>query len=370
MDDFRLRVFIAAAKSLSFTRCAEQLYISQPAVSKHIGELESRYKAQLFERHGSRLVLTDAGRTLLAYAERITDEYRKLQYEMSLKTDREGGRLRLGASSTIAQYLLPRVLARFTVRFPDVRVSLISGNSQQIEQALARHDIDLGLVESASHHQGLHYMKFVPDELVLVADAAGAYGRCEEVTLDELRRMPLVLREQGSGTLEVIARYLADRGIRLSALRVVMQLGSTESIKSFILNSDTVAIVSVMSVFEELRSGKMRVIEIEGCTIERDFSFVRLDGQTDALADRFIEFARNTLQRKTPTVEAGVRIRHFPCAGFGDPVAEVSAVTRGRDTGSFANPFLRKRKLHRESAGVFTTRLIYLMLRVGIQDIS
>ena len=118
MDDFRLRVFIAAAKSLSFTRCAEQLYISQPAVSKHIGELESRYKAQLFERHGSRLVLTDAGRTLLAYAERITDEYRKLQYEMSLKTDREGGRLRLGASSTIAQYLLPRVLARFTVRFP------------------------------------------------------------------------------------------------------------------------------------------------------------------------------------------------------------------------------------------------------------
>lgn len=85
MDDFRLRVFIAAAKSLSFTRCAEQLYISQPAVSKHIGELESRYKAQLFERHGSRLVLTDAGRTLLAYAERITDEYRKLQYEMSLK---------------------------------------------------------------------------------------------------------------------------------------------------------------------------------------------------------------------------------------------------------------------------------------------
>lgn len=295
MDDFRLRVFIAAAKSLSFTRCAEQLYISQPAVSKHIGELESRYKAQLFERHGSRLVLTDAGRTLLAYVERITDEYRKLQYEMSLKTDREGGRLRLGASSTIAQYLLPRVLARFTVRFPDVRVSLISGNSQQIEQALARHDIDLGLVESASHHQGLHYMKFVPDELVLVADAAGAYGRCEEVTLDELRRMPLVLREQGSGTLEVIARYLADRGIRLSALRVVMQLGSTESIKSFILNSDTVAIVSVMSVFEELRSGKMRVIEIEGCTIERDFSFVRLDGQTDALADRFIEFARNTL---------------------------------------------------------------------------
>ena len=295
MDDFRLKVFITAARTLSFTRTAEQMFISQPAVSKHVGELESRYKVQLFVRRGSRLELTAAGETLLTCAERLAGDYPRMEYEMGLCASAVEGELRLGASTTIAQYLLPRVLARFTARFPDVRVSLISGNSQQIEQALARHDIDLGLVESASHHQGLHYMKFVPDELVLVADAAGAYGRCEEVTLDELRRMPLVLREQGSGTLEVIARYLADRGIRLSALRVVMQLGSTESIKSFILNSDTVAIVSVMSVFEELRSGKMRVIEIEGCTIERDFSFVRLDGQTDALADRFIEFARNTL---------------------------------------------------------------------------
>lgn len=295
MDDFRLRVFIAAAKTLSFTRCAEQLYISQPAVSKHIGELESRYKTQLFERHGSRLSLTDAGRTLLAYAERITDQYRKLRYEMSLATDREGGVLRLGASSTIAQYLLPRILARFKARFPDVQLSLLSGNSQQVEQALVRHDIDLGLVESASHHQGLRYTKFVPDELVLVADAAGAYGRCEEVTVEELCRLPLVLREEGSGTLEVIARYLAEQGVRLSALHVVMRLGSTESIKSFIRNSDTAAIVSVISVFEELRTGKLRVIEIEGCAIERDFSFVRLEGQSDALADRFMEFARNTL---------------------------------------------------------------------------
>ena len=116
MDDFRLRVFITAAKTLNFTKCAEQLYISQPAVSKHIGELESRYKVQLFERSGSRLALTEAGRVMLEHAERIADGYRRLQYEMDLFTDRLGGELKVGASTTIAQYVLPQVLARFTAR--------------------------------------------------------------------------------------------------------------------------------------------------------------------------------------------------------------------------------------------------------------
>lgn len=97
MDDFRLRVFITAAKTLNFTKCAEQLFISQPAVSKHIGELESRYKVQLFERSGSRLALTEAGRVMLEHAERIADGYRRLQYEMDLFTDRLGGELKVGA---------------------------------------------------------------------------------------------------------------------------------------------------------------------------------------------------------------------------------------------------------------------------------
>lgn len=121
MDDFRLRVFITAAKTLNFTKCAEQLFISQPAVSKHIGELESRYKVQLFERSGSRLALTEAGRVMLEHAERIADGYRRLQYEMDLFTDRLGGELKVGASTTIAQYVLPQVLARFTARFPEVK---------------------------------------------------------------------------------------------------------------------------------------------------------------------------------------------------------------------------------------------------------
>lgn len=162
MDDFRLKVFITAARTLSFTRTAEQLFISQPAVSKHVGELESRYKTQLFVRRGSRLELTPAGETLLTCAERLAGDYRRMEYEMSLCASAVEGELRLGASTTIAQYLLPPILARFTTRFPGVRVSMMSGNSDQVEQALCGRSIDLGMVESLSRRQGLHYTLFAP----------------------------------------------------------------------------------------------------------------------------------------------------------------------------------------------------------------
>ena len=282
MDDFRLKVFIAAARTLSFTRAAEQLYISQPAVSKHVGELESRYKVQLFTRRGSRLELTDAGRTMLEAAGRLLDDYRRLEYEMSLCADQTGGELRLGASTTIAQYLLPPILAHFTARFPGVRVSMSSGNSAEVEQALGEHAVDLGLVESLSRRQGLHYTLFRPDELVLVARPGGKYARRETVTPEELPRIPLVLRESGSGTLEVIAAALAARGIRLSQFDVTMRLGSTEGIKAFVRNSDAMAIVSVISVVDELRSGALRIVDIEGLTLSREFVFVHAEAEPAA----------------------------------------------------------------------------------------
>ena len=292
MDDFRLRVFITAARTLSFTRTAEQLCISQPAVSKHVGELESRYGLQLFTRRGSRLELTEAGRTLLASAERVADDYRRLEYEMSLCTGQTEGELRLGASTTIAQYLLPPILARFTTRFPKVRVSLLSGNSGQVEQALGDHAVDLGLVESVSRRQGLHYTPFRADELVLVARPGGKYARTESVTPEALCRIPLVLRENGSGTLEVIIAALADRGIRLSQLNVVLRLGSTEGIKGFVRHSDAMAIVSAFSVVDELRSGALRIVDLEGLTLLRDFVFVHNEAHPARLVRQFLDFVR------------------------------------------------------------------------------
>lgn len=237
MDDFRLKVFITAARTLSFTRTAEQLFISQPAVSKHVGELESRYKTQLFVRCGSRLELTPAGETLLACAERLAGDYRRMEYEMSLCASAVEGELRLGASTTIAQYLLPPILARFTTRFPGVRVSMMSGNSDQVEQALCGRGIDLG-------------------------------------------------------TLEVIKTALGKAGIRIPELNVVMRLGSTEGIKAFVRNSDAMAILSVISVVNELRSGTLRIVDVDSLALTRDFVFVHPEAEPARLVRQFVDFAR------------------------------------------------------------------------------
>lgn len=292
MDDFRLKVFLTAARTLSFTRTAEQLFISQPAVSKHIGELESRYKVQLFARRGSRLELTEAGSVMRTCAERLDDEYRRLEYEMGLCTSQVEGELRLGASTTIAQYLLPPILAKFSSRFPDVRISLVSDNSGQIEKALESHTIDLGMVESASCRQGLHYSLLAPDELVLITRTGGNYARTESVTPEQLRQIPLVLRENGSGTLEVIAAALSGVGVRVSQLKVVMHLGTTEGIKAFVRNSDAMAIVSVISVVDELRSGVLRIVDVDSLSLRRDFSFVHTEAEPVALVRQFMEFAK------------------------------------------------------------------------------
>ena len=307
MDDFRLKVFITAARTLSFTRTAEQLCISQPAVSKHVGELESRYRAQLVNRRGSRLELTDAGRTLLDAAERILDDYRRMEYEVSLCTRQTEGELRLGASTTVAQYLLPPILARFTARFPGIRISMLSGNSGQIEHALEEHAIDLGIVESMSRRQGLHYTLFAHDELVLITRTGGKYARTESLTADALRHIPLVLREEGSGTLEVIAAALAAAGIRLPQLHVIMRLGTTEGIKSFVRNSDTMAIVSVISVVDCLRSGVLRIVDWEDLTMRRDFSFVHAETTPAPLAGQIIALARANLCSPQPSTRTSAQ---------------------------------------------------------------
>ena len=152
--------------------------------------------------------------------------------------------------------------------------------------------MDLGLVESLSRRQGLHYTLFAPDELVLVARTGGPYARTDAVTPDRLRQIPLVLREGGSGTLEVIKTALGKAGIRIPELNVVMRLGSTEGIKAFVRNSDAMAILSVISVVDELRSGTLRIVDVDSLALTRDFVFVHPEAEPARLVRQFVDFAR------------------------------------------------------------------------------
>ena len=290
MDEFRLRVFVTAARTLSFSKCAAALNITQPAVSRHIGELEARYGMPLFTRGTSGVALTKAGELLLSHAESLLSAYQKMDYDMELLSQTSQGRLSIGASTTIAMYLLPPVLASFMELSGGVEVSMLSGNSENVEQWLRDGTVDIGFVENASRRPWLHYEPLMADELVLVAGTQGRYGTLESVTPEELRGLPLVLREKGSGTREIIERALSRRGICVEDLNVVIELSSTEAIKSFVRSSDTLAIVSVIALHRELADGSLRIVDIDGVDMPREFATAVRPGEFSGLNARFHDF--------------------------------------------------------------------------------
>ena len=286
-----MKVFQSVAKNLSFTKASQDLFISQPAITKHIQELESTYQTRLFDRQGSKICLTESGKLLLEHCERILDDYKRLEYEMHLLHNEYKGGLRLGASTTIAQYVLPPLLASFIKKFPHISLSLTNGNTRDIEAALQEHSIDLGLVEGVFRLPNLKYTTFLEDELVAVTRMGSKLPVDDEITPEDLLNLPLVLRERGSGTLDVFERALLQHNIKLSSLQVLIYLGSTESIKLFLEHTDCLGIVSIRSITRELYSGQLRVVEIKGMPMLRDFSFAQPQGQDSGLAQVFMQFA-------------------------------------------------------------------------------
>lgn len=290
MSDFRLNVFCSVAKTLSYTKAAQELHITQPAITKHVQELENQYKTRLIERMGNKIVLTHAGEVLLEHSIAILKEYAQLDFVMNMLHGDPKGTLRLGASTTIAQYVLPPVLALFKTKFPDVNISLISGNSDDIESELMDHHIDLGLIEGNKRLPNLKYTHLVDDELVAIASTQSKYAKYDELTIDDLRRIPLVLRENGSRTLSVLTSALDRVGVKFTDLNIIMQLGSSESIKLFLENADAVSIISFRCVTRELVSGTFKIIELPQLEMTRELCFMQLQGESEGLAHIFMQF--------------------------------------------------------------------------------
>ena len=287
--DFRLKVFYTVALRLNFTKAATELYITQPAVSKHIQELEETYKTKLFERNGSKIALTPAGEILLKHTKNIFEIYREIDFDMSSFINERQGLLRLGASTTISQYIISPVLARFHQKQQDIKVNLLNGNTEQIENALINKEIEIGIVEGQSKNQSIKYVPFIKDELVLVCNTRNPLVKQNEISLDNLKSMKFITRERGSGTLEVIEYALKQVGVKLTDLQIEMQLGSTESIKSYLLNSDCFAFMSVHAVDKELKNNELIVLDVEGLAIERYFYIITLLGKSDSLSELFIQ---------------------------------------------------------------------------------
>ncbi|MDB5023148.1 MAG: transcriptional regulator [Mucilaginibacter sp.] len=293
MSDFRLEVFYTVAKRLSFTKASAELFITQPAVTKHIHELEDQYKAKLFERKGNHIILTDAGELLLRHAENVFELYRNVEFDINALNKRKEGLLRLGTSTTITQYMVAPLLARFRNKFPDVRVSLITGNTEQVEKALLAKEIETGIIEGYSKNPEISYHEFLKDEIVLVCGSRHPLANRNSLKAHDLKNIRFVLREQGSGTREVIEHALKDAGINISELPVEIHLGNTESIKSYLLNAPCMAFLSVHAIVDELKRGELKIIDVENLSIERSFYLISLQGKITGPADLFFHFAQH-----------------------------------------------------------------------------
>jgi LysR family transcriptional regulator, transcriptional activator of the cysJI operon len=297
MSDFRLKVFCSVAHNLSFTKASQELFISQPAISKHIQELEAIYQTRLFDRIGNKISLTTPGQLLLDHSTKILDDYNELDFEMNRLRNKYTGELRLGASTTISQYVLPPLLAHFIERYPQISLSLFNGNSREIENALQNHRIDLGLVEGIYRLPNLKYSLFLKDELVPVVRTNGKLAKKDEITIQELQSIPLVLRERGSGTLDVLEASLQQFNLKLSSMNVLMYLGSTESIKLFLESTECMGIVSIRAISREIGDGRFKVIDIKDLRITRDLDFVELQGDENGPIKLFTDFARRYKQK-------------------------------------------------------------------------
>lgn len=279
LENARLVVFRAVAQQLSFRKAAEELYLTQPAVSLQIKALEEDLGVQLFDRTGSRVALTQAGTLLLGYAQRVSALLAQAEQEMAAIGGELSGQLALGASTTIAQYVLPRLLGEFLSEHPRVQPSLVSGNTERIVDAVVQREIALGFIEGPSRSKDVREEAFLADEIVLIVPAAHEWAERERIGTSELQTAQVLMRERGSGTRRVVEMALERHGVKPASLHVAMELDSTEAIKSAVEAGLGVGFISKWAIAKDARAGlSFRIVEVDDLRIRRELLMVFAPG--------------------------------------------------------------------------------------------
>jgi DNA-binding transcriptional LysR family regulator len=273
MADRRLQVFHTVARLLSFTKAADHLHMTQPAVTFQIRQLEEHFNTRLFDRTHNKISLTTAGQRVFEYAERIIALYNEMDSRVRELTGDVSGILIIGASTTIAEYVLPGLLGEFQSRYPNVNVRLSVSNSLGIVHHIENNTIDVGIVESPVANKNLAVEVCWHDELVVIMPRTHALAKKVCLTPRELVELPFLTREEGSGTREVVSDYLERNGMHLNELNLCMEFGSPEAIKSAVEAGLGVSIVSRATVIKEVKLGTLVVVPLNP-PIERPFSFV------------------------------------------------------------------------------------------------
>jgi DNA-binding transcriptional LysR family regulator len=296
MDTRQLAAFCAVVERRSFSQAAEQLGVTQPAVSLQIRSLEKRLGVQLLDRSGRRVEPTEAGQRLYRSAQRLLAMEEQLLAELG--DDAEGelaGRLEIGASTGPGGTVVPIVLAEFQQLHPGVHVALSVSDTQHVVEQVARRELELGVVGASRRHRGVVFEPFFRDEVVLAVPRGHRFAD-RTVALDELKVEPLVLMQEGAGVRQVIEEELRAAGLRLRDLDVRLELGLQESARSAVVAGYGVTFISRSAIEADLAAGTVAIARVEGLEPSREISLVRSTGRAETrVAQAFVEYGRSRL---------------------------------------------------------------------------
>jgi DNA-binding transcriptional LysR family regulator len=278
IENFKLQVFRVVAESLNFSRAAEELHLSQPAVTSQIRSLEEGLGIALFDRVGRNATLTPAGQTLLPFVRQIEILTGDALAALAPFGVQEGIELSLGASHTIGIYLLPRLLPAILREWPKLRIHVVIGSTGEVLNSLATHQVSMGLIEAPAHRPDLKIERFMDDELCLILPPNHRWAKKTQVRAAELVQEPILLRETGSGMRRFVEEYLEKNGVLNQQLHTNIDINSTEAIISAVEEGLGIGFVPVMALEKVKLAGSVRIMPLENGPIKRELSFAMLAG--------------------------------------------------------------------------------------------
>jgi DNA-binding transcriptional LysR family regulator len=294
LEDHKLKVFCTVAETKSFSKTSEIIHLTQPAVSLQIQALEEVYETKLFDRSSGTVTLTPAGEVLYKYAKEILALYASAEKVIGKLTGLVKGSITIGASSNIGNYLLPSVITDFRKTHPKIKIHLLVGNTKRVVELLNSGNIDLGLVEGDVVRQKIVVKKLISDELLVIVSPNHPWAKKKEVSISDLVREPFIFREAGSGTRQMIEKFLNRHEITLQDMKVSIVFGSTEAIKDAVENGLGVSIISRWAARKESKYGTLRILGIKEEKIVRDSSLIINKNLVSSNAlDEFLTFLKS-----------------------------------------------------------------------------
>lgn len=272
--DIKLKLFCAVAETRSFSKTSKIAYLSQPAVSLQIQALEEFFETKLFDRSGGEITLTAAGEILYHQAKHILEHYNDIEKDMRKISGAIKGGFTIGASTSLGNHVLPRVIIGFKKEHPKVKISMMVGNTKRIEELLKSGFVDFGLVAGECMGGKMKREKIMTDELMLIVSREHPWAKKKNVSVLDILKEPFILREEGSGTRQQIEEYFAAHGISIHDMHIALVLGSTASIKEAVEAGIGVSIVSKWSVLRESAAGRLKLLTFREGAIQRDLSLL------------------------------------------------------------------------------------------------